>query len=72
MQSLLNNNFKVGDLIKYVFSRYENDVVVETGVIIELFKNSGKQEFAEILWSTGELTSFDLKDIEKLDCEEDI
>lgn len=72
MLSHLNSYFKVGDLIKYVFSKYENDTVVETGVIVELFKNSGGQEFAEILWSTGELAPFDIKDIEKLHCEEDI
>ena len=72
MLSRLNSCFKVGDLIKYAFCGDGNDMFIETGVIIELFKNSGGQEFAEILWNTGELTPFDIKDIEKLCHDEDI
>ncbi len=38
----------------------------------ELFKNAGHQEFAEILWNDGSLTTLDLKSIEKVEIEDNI
>jgi hypothetical protein len=72
MQSQTSDSFKVGDLIKHEFITYEQKKKLETGVIIELFKNSGNQEFAEILWNDGSLTTLDLKSIEKVDIEDNI
>ena len=66
------SKFKVGDLIKHEFITYEQKKKLETGVIIELFKNFGNQEFAEILWNDGSLTTLDLKSIEKVDIEDNI
>jgi hypothetical protein len=72
MQSQVSNNFKIGDLIKHEFITYEHEKKIETGIIIELFKNAGNQEFAEILWYDGLLTTLDLKSIEKIDIEDNI
>jgi hypothetical protein len=72
MQFQTINKFNVGDLIKHEFITYEQKKKIETGVIIELFKNAGNQEFAEILWYDGTLTTLDLKSIEKVDIEDNI
>jgi hypothetical protein len=72
MQSQVNDSFEVGDLIKHEFIVYEHEKKTETGVIIELFKNAGNQEFAEILWYDGALTTLDLKSIEKIGIEANI
>jgi hypothetical protein len=72
MQLQVNSNFNIGDLIKHEFITYEQKKKLETGIIIELFKNAGNQEFAEILWNDGTLTTLDLKSIEKIDIEVNI
>tara|TARA_B100000131_G_scaffold294684_2_gene311023 strand:- start:322 stop:543 length:222 start_codon:yes stop_codon:yes gene_type:complete len=72
MRSQINNSFNVGDLIKHVSFIHENKKRTELGIIIALFKNSGNQEFAEILWDSGELTPFDLCSIQKIDDKDDI
>jgi|15BtaG_2_1085339.scaffolds.fasta_scaffold103994_2 hypothetical protein len=72
MQSQIISSFSIGDLIKHEFITYEQKKKLETGVIIELFKNAGHQEFAEILWNDGSLTTLDLKSIEKVEIEDNI
>jgi hypothetical protein len=72
MQSQTISSFSIGDLIKHEFITYEQKKKLETGVIIELFKNAGLQEFAEILWNDGSLTTLDLKSIEKVEIEDNI
>jgi hypothetical protein len=72
MQSQISDSFEVGDLIKHEFITHKQKKKTETGVIIELFKNAGNQEFAEILWYDGALTTLDLKSIEKIDIEDNI
>ena len=67
MQLQTDSIFTVGDLIKHEFFTHDQKTKTETGVIIELFNNAGNQEFAEILWGDGSLTTLDLKSIEKLD-----
>jgi len=69
MQLLINSNFMIGDLIKHEFFTHDQKTKTETGVIIDLFKNATSQEFAEILWSDGSLTTLDLESIEKLSIE---
>jgi len=59
----------IGDLIKHEFFTHDQKTKTETGVIIDLFKNATSQEFAEILWSDGSLTTLDLESIEKLSIE---
>lgn len=59
----------IGDLIKHEFFTHDQKTKTETGVIIDLFKNATRQEFAEILWSDGSLTTLDLESIEKLSIE---
>jgi hypothetical protein len=66
MQSQTSNSFEVGDLIKHESFTLDQKNETETGVIISLFRNAGRQEFAEILWNDGLLTTLDLKSIEKL------
>ena len=66
MQLQINDNFVIGDLIKHESFTLDQKNIIETGIIISLFRNAGKQEFAEILWNDGLLTTLDLKSIEKL------
>ena len=68
-QLRINNSFLIGDLIKHEFFTHDQKTKTETGVIIDLFKNATNQEFAEILWSDGSLTTLDLESIERLSIE---
>jgi len=72
MQLQINDSFEVGDLIKHETFTLEQKNITETGVIISLFRNAGRQEFAEILWNDGLLTTLDLKSIEKVAIEDNI
>jgi hypothetical protein len=72
MQLQTDSNFTVGDLIKHESFTLDRKNIIETGIIISLFRNAGKQEFAEILWNDGSLTTLDLKSIEKVDIEDNI
>ena len=66
-----NKKLKIGDLIIHRFIIYDesNDTdtnVSELGIVLDLFENSGKQKFAEVLWQNGKITPIDLKSVKKI------
>lgn len=59
---------QIGDLVKFEYTLNDDNIkwYRDIGVVVDIFVNTGNQEFAEVLWETGKIDSIYVDSLEKI------
>jgi len=70
----MNSNLQIGDLIKFEYAVNDHGLnwYMDIGIILDLFENAENQEFAEVLWESGQIGSIHINSLDIISDEENI